>query len=118
MRGISDEPKGEFSLWEFGRPGEADGPDRMAALSLGRVLQVGARAVGSSVDFFLALLGLSGEWTIVDGDAVHAPNLNRHLLFLAQGVGYQQGSPRNEARIAAKRLGRVAKAHAGWYQRR
>jgi hypothetical protein len=115
IRGITDELTGEFSLWEFGQPGGADGPDRMAPLSLGRVLQVGAGAVGSSLDFFLALLGLSGEWTIVDGDVAHASNLNRHLLFLAQDTGYPEANPRNKARIAAERLGRVAKAHAGWY---
>ncbi|MGH2704040.1 MAG: hypothetical protein ACRDJ4_02785 [Actinomycetota bacterium] len=47
-------PEGALSLWEYGRPGGADGPASVA-LELGRVLQVGAGAVGCALDLFLLL---------------------------------------------------------------
>lgn len=48
---------------------------------LGRLLQVGAGAVGSNVLYFLDLLGVSADVTLVDYDTVEVENLDRSLLF-------------------------------------
>jgi ThiF family protein len=106
-------PCGRISLWDRARPGGGQGPGG-TVVDVGRALQVGAGAVGSALDFWLALLGLAGAWTIVDKDLVDATNLNRQLLFLAADAGLGGGA-RNKAKVAADRLGPVATAVEGWY---
>lgn len=115
MRGLTDRLRGEFSLWELGRPGGSDGPKDLTPLDLGRVLQVGVGAVGSSLVFFLALLGLRGEWVLVDGDLVDVSNLNRQLLFSAHDAGYPDREPANKARVAAERIGTTSTFSPAWY---
>ena len=106
-------PSGCFSLWDRGRESATQGPEG-AEIDVGRVLQVGAGAVGSALDFWLALLGISGAWTIVDKDLVDPTNLNRQLLFLAAEAGLGSDA-QNKAIAAAGRLGDVAAAVDGWY---
>lgn len=57
-------------------------PDRPPAL--GRVLQVGAGAVGSNILYFLALMGTSADVVLIDHDVVKIENLDRSLLFGVQ----------------------------------
>lgn len=103
--GTSGLPLGSFSLWDYVRSSGAQGPRRTGPLDVGRVLQVGAGAVGSALDFFLAFFGVRDDWTIVDGDAVDVSNLNRQLLFLARDAGFPVGEPVNKAERAAELLG-------------
>ena len=49
--------------------------------NLGRVLQVGAGAVGSNIIYFLGLMGASADVVLIDHDVVKIENLDRSLLF-------------------------------------
>jgi hypothetical protein len=114
--GTPGRPEGALSSWEYGRLGGADGPSS-AALELGRVLQVGAGAVGCALDLFLPLVqpGVGDGWLIADGDVVDVSNLNRHLLFLAADAGYPEGAALAKADVATHRFSPAAAASPHWY---
>jgi hypothetical protein len=103
-----------YSLWEYARPGQ-DGPRDFGPLDVGRVLQVGVGGVGAALDYWLALSGIAGNWTLADGDLVDISNLNRQLIFMATDAGYPAGEQKNKAERAATRLGPTATASAHWY---
>ena len=68
--------------------------------SLGRVLQVGAGAVGSNIIYFLCLMGASADVVLVDHDVVKVENLDRSLLFgLLDAV--PEEAPKVEAAVRA-----------------
>jgi len=113
--GSTELPDGTFSLWVYGRPGVEQGPDFEGPVDVGRVLQVGAGAVGAGLGYFLKFVGFGGRWLICDGDSVEVSNLNRQLFFLASDAGYPTGQPRKKAEVLADRLGPPAKASAVWY---
>jgi ThiF family len=106
---------GSFSLWDYVRGSAIQGPPVRGPLDIGRVLQVGAGAVGSALDFFASFFGITGAWTIVDGDTVDVSNLNRQLLFTARGAGFPDGEPVNKAKRAAELLGPAATASPAWF---
>jgi hypothetical protein len=56
-------------------------PSLRATPSLGRVLQVGAGAVGSNIIYLLGIMGASAELVLIDHDVVRVENLDRSLLF-------------------------------------
>jgi hypothetical protein len=70
--------------------------------------------VGSALNYWLAMVGVTGFWIIVDGDSVEVSNLNRQMLFLADDSEYT-GAPRPKAELAAARLGAPAVGYSGWY---
>lgn len=102
-----------YSLWEYGRYGK-DGPSALGPLNVGTVLQVGVGGVGAALDYWLALVGVGGAWTLVDGDQVEVSNLNRQLLFTAADAGYG-GVAQNKAVRAAALLPAPATASPRWY---
>ncbi|HUE85103.1 MAG TPA: ThiF family adenylyltransferase [Vicinamibacterales bacterium] len=106
QRGVRSDGSGRYSLWRLGT--DDQGPPFAGPIDVGRVLQVGAGAVGIALDHFLALVGLEGAWRIVDGDVVDVTNLNRQMLFLAIDAGFPEGKAANKAERAAALLGRVA----------
>jgi Dinucleotide-utilizing enzymes involved in molybdopterin and thiamine biosynthesis family 2 len=109
-------PSGNWSGWDYLKAGTAQGPVVDGPLDVGRVLQVGAGAVGSALDYFLMLLlGIDTPWTIVDGDLVDVSNLNRQLVFVARDAGFPDLEPVNKANRAAEMLGPHATASAHWY---
>jgi hypothetical protein len=58
-----------LSLWDFREGDHAQpGPDWVDRVDVGDVLMVGAGAVCSSLCYWLAELGVTGQWMIVDGD--------------------------------------------------
>lgn len=61
---------------------------------LGRVLQVGAGAVGSNIIYFLGLMGASANLVVVDHDVVKIENLDRSLLF-----GLEDAYPRETPKV-------------------
>src|SRR5439155_17001740 len=89
--GNHESPEGCFSLWDYGRSSTAQGPEITGSLDVGRVLQVGAGAVGCALDYWLAFIGLGGHWVVADGDIVAVSNLNRQLLFIALDAGFPDG---------------------------
>jgi molybdopterin/thiamine biosynthesis adenylyltransferase len=110
---------GEFSLWDLGASGGADGPLDPGPVDVGRVLQAGAGAVGCGLDLALATIGLRGDWTIVDGDFVDITNLNRQALFVARDTGWPIGPATGKAQTCGRRLRRATGAHVDissrWY---
>lgn len=113
--GHDEVPAGPFSLWTFGGAGMDQGPHLLGPVDVGRVLQVGAGAVGCALDWWLRLVGFEGVWTIVDGDLVDVSNLNRQLLFLARDAGYPVGPARNKAGAVGERLGAGARPSPEWW---
>lgn len=107
--------EGIFSLWDYVRRSEKDGPRFEGPIDLGDVLQVGAGAVGCALDYWLRFIGVSGSWTIVDGDRVDVTNLNRQLLFLAKNAGFPSGEPEYKSCVAASTLGAAALGSPAWY---
>jgi hypothetical protein len=106
---------GTFSLWDYSRAGGRQGPASTESIDLGRVLQVGAGAVGSALDYFLAMAGFAGSWWIIDGDDVDVTNLNRQMLFVAKDAGFPDGVPANKAELAGKRLGGIVDYSGQWF---
>lgn len=93
----------------------AHGPSVLPAVDVGRVLMVGAGAVGASLAYWLHALGASGHgWVIVDGDVVELHNTNRSLPFTAKDAGWPSGPPLNKAAIVARLLD-GASAYPNWY---
>lgn len=64
--------------------------------TLGRVLQVGAGAVGSNIIYFLGLMGTSADLALIDHDVVKIENLDRSLLF-----GLRHAHPRKLPKVEA-----------------
>ena len=113
MLGREGSPAASYSLFEYGATSRAQGPSARA-IDVGRVLQAGAGAVGSALDFWLVLIGAGGEWTVVDGDNVDASNLNRQLTFIASDCGYPSGKFSNKAIAVGERLG-IAEPSPTWW---
>lgn len=101
-------PTAFYSLYDYGRPGTTQGPAFEGPLDVGRVLQVGAGGVGASLDYWLALLGVTGNWTICDHDLVDISNLNRQLAYLALHAGFPNTPAANKANAAATLIGPAA----------
>jgi ThiF family len=112
--GRKELPEGSYSLWEYGRRSEAQGPELSGPIDVGSVLQVGAGAVACALDYWLAVIGAIGAWAIVDGDVVDLSNLNRQMLFGAADAGAYGDRPQPKAMIAAKSLGPDALAEVAW----
>jgi ThiF family len=106
-------PEGSYSLWEAGRQSAVQGPMFEQSIDVGRVLQAGAGAVACALDYWVAVIGNAGSWTIADGDTVDVTNLNRQMLFTAADAGFPEGEARNKADAAAAALS-SAVPHPCW----
>ena len=113
--GADEKPVGHFSLWDYARASTAQGPEVTGRLDVGRVLQVGAGAVGCALDFWLGFLGWLGHWIVADGDIVAVSNLNRQLLFVALDAGFPDRQATTKAETVIKRLGGQMTASPHWY---
>lgn len=91
-----------LSAWNY-REGThaAIGPRELAQADPGRVLLVGAGAVGSALAYWLKAWGVGGSWTVVDGDRVKLHNTNRSLLFIPQHAGWLDGEGGRKSEIVA-----------------
>jgi len=75
-----------FSLFDFTKSSnrtELANPNNYKGIDVGRVVQIGCGAVGSSLDYLLSLTRLDGELILIDYDQVEVHNCNRSLSFLA-----------------------------------
>jgi molybdopterin/thiamine biosynthesis adenylyltransferase len=99
-----------LSLWTIGSiaAGAATGPADPGPIDVGSVWLIGAGGVGSSLAWWLSLLGVHGDWTVIDHERVDITNLNRSLgMFHAEfGTGDE------EAAFKADVAGRLIGAHA------
>lgn len=107
-------PNGSYSLWEYGASSTAQGPTCIGPIEVGRVLQAGAGAVACALDYWLAMVGLDGGWTIIDGDHVDVTNLGRQMLFVAGDAGFPDGAPAEKASVVAAALGPAAQPVTKW----
>jgi hypothetical protein len=95
------------SAWNFleGERGGA-GPGELSPVAVGRVLMVGAGAVGSALAFWLQAMGVDSRgWVVPDADIVKVHNTNRGLLFSPADAGWPHGDGRRKCDIVAAALG-------------
>jgi len=107
-----------LSAWNYAEGARAaPGPDTLEPLDVGRVLVVGAGAVGAGLAYWLHAFGVAGDWTVVDKDAVELHNTNRGLVFSAAHADWPHLRP-DEAARKAQVVATVipgARAFVGWY---
>jgi hypothetical protein len=107
-----------LSAWNFeDGEGAEKGPVELPPIDVGRVLMVGAGAVGGALAYWLHAFGVSGNWSIVDPDRVELHNTNRHLLTQAGDAGRLRdgnldGLPKSE--LVARYL--PGEAEQEWYE--
>jgi molybdopterin/thiamine biosynthesis adenylyltransferase len=113
--GLPVAPK-TLSAWNYAEDdAAAPGPESLDVIDVGRVLMVGAGAVGAALAFWLHAFGVGGEgWAVVDRDVVELHNTNRGLVFTARHAGWPEGSPANKALLVAPLIP-GATAHDRWY---
>lgn len=107
-----------LSAWNYAEGAQAvPGPDSLELLDVGRVLMVGAGAVGAGLAYWLHAFGVAGDWTVIDKDAVELHNTNRGLVFTAAHADWPHLRPEEAAKkapvVAAVIPG--ARAFVGWY---
>ena len=112
--GLGSSPR-RISAWNFAEGSNADaGPDSLESLDIGRVLMVGAGAVGAAVAYWLHEFGVAGsDWVVVDGDLVELHNTNRGLLFFPSHAGWLTGKKEKKSGIVASAIG--ASHHQAMY---
>jgi hypothetical protein len=107
-----------ISAWNYAEGDSAmPGPTVLEHLDVGRVLMVGAGAVGAALVYWLHAFGVLGEWTIVDGDVVELHNINRGLVFTAQHADWPDLGPENAAKKAEVVAALIpgARSFVTWY---
>jgi len=104
-----------LSAWNYEEGEQAEeGPESLETLNVGRVLMVGAGAVGSCLAYWLQLFGCAGDWVVVDKDEVEMHNLNRSLLFTPVDAGWPDETPQNKCDVIARALSNATPVHE-WY---
>lgn len=104
-----------LSVWNYQEGRDAAlGPADLEPVDLGRVLMVGAGAVGSGLGYWLRAWGAGGSWTVVDGDRVELHNTNRSLLFTPKHAGWPGGERARKADVVARALPNAAPV-SEWY---
>lgn len=95
-----------LSAWNYAEGvAAAPGPDSLESVDVGRVLMVGAGAVGAALAFWLHAFGVNSDgWAVVDHDKVELHNTNRGLLFTARHAGWPRGQSVNKVEIVGKLL--------------
>lgn len=103
------------SAWNFAEDERADaGPDTLLPVDVGRVLMVGAGAVGAALAYWLHVFGVDArEWFVVEKDVVELHSTNRGLVFTPADTAWPMGPARGKAAIVANALGATAIPH--WY---
>jgi hypothetical protein len=108
VHGRSPQPL-QLSLWDLTNGRDAPiGPLAARPVDVGTVAMVGAGAVGSAVCYWLANIGVIGNWHVIDHDVVKLHNTNRSLAFLAEHAGWPDHSPAQKASVAAALVGGTA----------
>ena len=105
-----------LSAWNYAEGASASyGPESLEPVDIGRVLMVGAGAVGAAAAYWLRAFGVNGDgWAVVDGDVVELHNTNRGLVFTARDAGWPNGMKAKKAELIASVI-RGATEHKSWY---
>jgi hypothetical protein len=103
-----------LSLWDLVESDGPTGPPDCGPLDVGSAWLVGAGAVGSSLAWWAAQVGVAGAWTVIDGDDLDSTNLERSLgLFEYQSEMAGGGFAKKANGVAALLDG--AEAYPGWW---
>jgi hypothetical protein len=102
------------SLWTLEETTNPTGPDACGPLDVGNVWMIGGGAVGSGLAWWLFHVGVTGRWTVVDGDLVEVSNLNRSLGLFTHHAGLTGLAPVMKADVAASQIP-GAQAFAHWW---
>lgn len=103
-----------ISAWNLRQGEQAEaGPEMLEPLDVGRVLMIGAGAVGSCLAYWLQQSGVRGPWLVADRDDVKLHNTNRSLAFLPVDAGWPIECARAKAPAAASLFG--AQSRVAWY---
>jgi molybdopterin/thiamine biosynthesis adenylyltransferase len=88
-----------LSAWNYAEFDDAAlGPEDIPILDVGRLLMVGAGAVGAATAYWARALGADASlWTIVDGDIVKLHNTNRSMVYTARDAGWPDQRPTKKA---------------------
>jgi len=113
--GLATAPR-VLSCWNY-REGEqaAEGPADLQILDVGRVLMIGAGAVGASLAYWIREFGVGGQWAVVDRDKPDVSNLNRTILFSASDAGWPNQEAEWKAVLAARAIS-GAVPFCEWYE--
>jgi hypothetical protein len=112
--GLTPAPTRALSLWSLGATSDATGPGEVGPLDIGSTWMTGAGAVGSALAWWLQFVGVTGLWTIIDGDFVDETNLNRSLGYFASHASLSGGGPAAKARATASLIP-GATPFVGWW---
>jgi hypothetical protein len=98
--------------------GEGSGTDSAAGpIDVGSVLVVGGGAVAQALLYWAREIGVTGNWTVIDGDLCKLHNTSRCMGMTAADAGWPGGIPggreRHKAVVAAALTG--AACYSGWY---
>ena len=104
-----------ISLWTLEETADPTGPGACGPLDVGDVWMIGAGAVGSGLAWWLPHAGVTGIWTIIDGDLVDVSNLNRSLGLFTYHAGLTGLPPTLKAEAAAALIP-GARAFPHWWE--
>jgi hypothetical protein len=94
-----------LSLWTMAESGGSSGPADLGPIDVGTTWLIGAGGVGSSIAWWLSLLGVYGRWTVIDHERVELTNLNRSLGMFLGDYGAGGDSASFKAHVAAELMG-------------
>jgi hypothetical protein len=105
-----------LSAWNFAEGAAADvGPDDVTPVDVGRVLMVGAGAVAGSAAYQLGVVGIGGEWTVLDRDVVKLHNTSRGMVFQASDAVEWSGAARSKVEAVGAALGQGVRLDKSWF---
>jgi hypothetical protein len=102
------------SLWTMTTTDQPTGPAEFGAIDVGSTWLIGAGAVGAGIAWWLQYVGVTGQWTVIDGDHVDETNLNRSLAFFAGDAGLTGDPPATKVDVAAKLINGAAPIASWW----
>ncbi|MEZ5199301.1 MAG: hypothetical protein R2764_23835 [Bacteroidales bacterium] len=78
--------RSRYSLYDFGYSESVkhlNNPENVGIINVGKILQIGCGAVGSSLAYLLSIQDWTGSLTLIDFDTVKTPNCSSSLVFSA-----------------------------------
>lgn len=93
-----------MSLFSLEQTSESTGPPELNPVDVGTVWLVGAGAVGSCLAWWLRMIGVVGEWHVIDDDVIKQLNLDRSLAFFHRDVEPGPSTPTYKCDVVAGML--------------
>ena len=99
--GVPGQLERSLSLWTLTPDINPTGPADIGPIDCGTIWLVGAGGVGSSIAWWLHLLGMTGRLVIIDHELIDTTNLNRTLGAFWATSGLAAQTPASKAALAA-----------------